>query len=101
MAEMNNRIVFETQTGRIIYQTGEATGDVIPHGDWGTIGYIDIPYGSIDHKKGFIKEINPDTLEPVLELYPAPELTEEQKRIQKLEEDFLLLQTDSQVGGIL
>ncbi|EON70313.1 hypothetical protein [Lysinibacillus sphaericus] len=101
MAEMNNRVVFERQKGRIIYQTGEAQGDVIPHGDWGTIGYIDIPYGSIDHTKCFLKEINPETLEPVIELYPVPELTEEQIRIQKLEEDILLLQTDSQVGGIL
>ncbi|MGE6515603.1 hypothetical protein [Lysinibacillus sphaericus] len=101
MAEMNNRIVFETQTGRIIYQTGEAQGDVIPHKDWGTIGYIDLPYGSIDHSKGYLKALNPETLEPIVELYPAPQPTEEQKHIKKLEEDILLLQTDSQVGGIL
>ncbi|WP_312130147.1 hypothetical protein [Lysinibacillus capsici] len=101
MAVIHNRVVYEKLTGRIIYQTGESVGNVVPYGDWGELSYMDIPYGSVDYSKAFIKEISLDTLAPIIELYPEPELTTEQLRIKQLEEDILLLQTDAQVGGIL
>lgn len=101
MAVMNNRVIYETETGRVIHQTGEAIGDVNPHNSWGKLDYLDVPYGSLDYTKCYIKEINLDTLEPVIELFPEPEMTEDQQRIKQLEEDILLLQTDAQVGGVL
>lgn len=101
MPIVNNRIIYETSIGKLIYQTGEASGDVPEHGEWGQLAYIEVPYGSIDYNKYFIKGINPETLEPILEAYPEPEPTEEQVKIKELEEDILLLQTDSLVGGIL
>lgn len=97
----NNRIIYDTSNGKLIYQTGEASGDVPEQGEWGQLAYIEVPYGSIDYKKYFIKGINPQTLEPILEAYPEPELTEEQVKIKELEENILLLQTDANEGGIL
>lgn len=101
MTTMDNRLVYDTSTGRIICQTGEAIGDVLPHSEWGTLAYIDVPYGSVDYTKKFIKAIDLETLSPVIEAYPVPEPSEEQLKIKELEEDNLLLKTDAQVGGIL
>ncbi|UNT55834.1 hypothetical protein [Lysinibacillus capsici] len=101
MKEVDNRVIYDVTTGNIIHQTGEASGNVVPHGVWGGLRYIDVPYGSLDYTKCYIKEINLDTLEPVIELFPEPEMTEDQQRIKQLEEDILLLQTDAQVGGVL
>lgn len=101
MATMDNRLVYDTSTGRIICQTGEAIGDVLPHDEWGALAYIDVPYGSVDYTKSFIKAVDLETLSPVFEAYPVPEPTEEQLKINQLEEDILLLKTDANEGGIL
>ncbi|MFJ7699987.1 hypothetical protein [Lysinibacillus fusiformis] len=101
MATRDNRVIYDTVTGAVIHQTGEASGDVSHHGTWNTLSFIDIPYGSMDYSKGYISSIDLDTLEPVVELFPVPELTEEQLKIKQLEEDILLLQTDANEGGIL
>lgn len=97
----NNRVIFIKGSGTIVFQTGEAVGDVVPHGEWGTLAYIDVPYGSVDYSKSFIKAVDLKTLQPVIENLPEPEPTEEQIRIKQLQEDILLLKTDSVVGGIL
>lgn len=101
MAEMNNRIIYDTTTGRVVHQTGEAIGDVLPHSEWGALAYIDVPYGSVDYTKNFIKAVDLETLSPVIESFPVPEPSKEQLKINQLEEDILLLQTDAIEGGIL
>lgn len=101
VAIQNNRIIYDTSNGKLIYQTGEASGDVPEHGEWGQLAFIEIPYGSIDYNKYFIKGINHETLEPILEAYPKSEPTEDQLRVKQLEEDILLLKTDSDTGGLL
>lgn len=101
MATRDNRIIYDTVTGAVIHQTGEASGDVSPHDEWNTLSFIDIPYGSMDYSKGYISAIDLNTLEPVIENFPEPEPSEEQLKIKQLEEDILLLQTDANEGGIL
>lgn len=101
MAIQNNRIIYDTATNKIIHQTGEAIGDIPVQEEWGQLAYIEVPCGSIDYNKYFIKGINHETLEPILEAYPEPEPTEEQVKIKELEENILLLQTDANEGGIL
>ncbi|MDM9847396.1 hypothetical protein QVB36_12070, partial [Clostridioides difficile] len=59
----------------------------------------DIPYGSIDYTKNRIIGINIETKEPILEEIPIF-VTEEEKRIQELENQ-LLLNENEKVGGLL
>ena len=96
--QLDNRVIYNTRTGTIIYQTGEATGDVVPHDTDLQLAYLDIPYGSVDYSKCYIQRIDEDG-NPVIMTYDISE-TEEQRRIRELE-DALLLQTDLENGGIL
>ncbi|EGT4638671.1 hypothetical protein F1257_19700 [Clostridioides difficile] len=93
-----NRIIYD-QTGKILLQTGEATGDVLEHDAIIELHCIDIEYGSIDYTKNRITGINIETKEPILEEIPIF-VTEEEKRIQELENQ-LLLNENEKVGGIL
>ncbi|HBH1733611.1 TPA: hypothetical protein KRM37_000386 [Clostridioides difficile] len=93
-----NRIICD-QTGKILLQTGEATGDVLPHNKITELHYIDIPYGSIDYIKNRIVGINMETKQPILEEIPVF-ITEEEKRIQELENQ-ILLNENEKVGGLL
>ncbi|HBG4931995.1 TPA: hypothetical protein KQF29_001189 [Clostridioides difficile] len=93
-----NRIIYD-QTGKILLQTGEATGDVLEHDTITELHCIDIEYGSIDYTKNRITGINIETKEPILEEIPIF-VTEEEKRIQELENQ-LLLNENEKVGGLL
>ncbi|HEF0366394.1 TPA: hypothetical protein R9T33_003723, partial [Clostridioides difficile] len=48
-----NRIICD-QTGKILLQTGEATGDILEHDTITELHCIDIEYGSIDYTKNRI-----------------------------------------------
>ncbi|MDN9571805.1 hypothetical protein KLL42_02790 [Clostridioides difficile] len=93
-----NRIIYD-QTGKILLQTGEATGDVLEHDEITELHCIDVEYGSIDYTKNRIIGINIETKQPILEEIPVY-LTEEEKRIQELENQ-ILLNENEKVGGIL
>ncbi|HFL2524691.1 TPA: hypothetical protein ACG3IY_001155 [Clostridioides difficile] len=93
-----NRIIYD-QTGKILLQTGEATGDVLEHDTITELHCIDIEYGSIDYTKNRITGINIETKEPILEEIPIF-VTEEEKRIQELENQILIAENEK-VGGIL
>ncbi|MDW0092707.1 hypothetical protein RHK27_20260 [Clostridioides difficile] len=93
-----NRIICD-QTGKILLQTGEATGDILEHDEITELHCIDIEYGSIDYAKNRIIGINVETKEPILEEIPVY-LTEEEKRIQELENQILIAENEK-VGGIL
>ncbi|HBG1246815.1 TPA: hypothetical protein KPG57_001636 [Clostridioides difficile] len=91
-----NRIIYD-DLGKIWMQTGEATGDILPHDKITKLSYIDIEYGSVDYSKQYIECINIETKEPVLKNIPLI-LTEEEKRIQELENQ-LLLSVNQEIGG--
>ncbi|EGT3729690.1 hypothetical protein K9770_19045 [Clostridioides difficile] len=93
-----NRIIYD-QTGKMLLQTGEATGDVLEYDTITELHCIDIPYGSIDYTKNRIIGINIETKEPILEEIPVF-ISEEEKRIQELENQ-ILLNENEKVGGIL
>ncbi|HBG5075040.1 TPA: hypothetical protein KQF75_003825 [Clostridioides difficile] len=93
-----NRIICD-QTGKILLQTGEATGDVLEHDEITELHCIDVPYGSIDYIKNRIVGINIETKEPILEEIPIF-VTEEEKRIQELENQILIAENEK-VGGLL
>jgi len=98
MLKRGNRIIYDTTTGKVIYQTGEAAGDILPHDVWNTLEYIDVPYGSIDYSKSYIDRIDEEG-NPVVISYDISE-TEEQRKIRELE-DALLIQAENEIGGIL
>lgn len=93
-----NRIICD-QTGKILLQTGEATGDILEHDEITELHFVDIPYGSVDYTKSRIVGINIETKEPILEEMPVY-LTEEEKRIQELENQLLIAENEK-VEGIL
>ena len=93
-----NRIIYD-QTGKILLQTGEATGDILEHDTITELHYIDVEYGSIDYTRNRIIGINIETKEPILEEIPVF-ISEEEKRIQELENQLLIAENEK-VGGIL
>ncbi|MER0321518.1 hypothetical protein ABRQ55_10410 [Clostridioides difficile] len=93
-----NRIIYD-QTGKILLQTGEATGDVLEHNEITELNWIDIDYGSVDYTKNRITGINIETKQPILEEIPVY-ITEEEKRIKELENQLLIAENEK-VGGIL
>ncbi|HBG7675696.1 TPA: hypothetical protein KRE78_003375 [Clostridioides difficile] len=93
-----NRIIYD-QTGKILLQTGEATGDVLEHNEITELNWIDIDYGSVDYTKNRITGINIETKQPILEEIPVY-ITDEEKRIQELENQLLIAENEK-VGGLL
>ncbi|MCC0636534.1 hypothetical protein [Clostridioides sp. ES-S-0001-02] len=93
-----NRIIYD-QTGKILLQTGEATGDVLEHNEITELNWIDIDYGSVDYTKNRITGINIETKQPILEEIPVY-ITDEEKRIQELENQILIAENEK-VGGLL
>ncbi|HBG3352689.1 TPA: hypothetical protein KQB22_003955, partial [Clostridioides difficile] len=61
--------------------------------------FVDVPYGSVDYTKSRIVGINIETKEAILEEIPVY-LTEEEKRIQELENQ-LLISENEKSGGLL
>ncbi|MCP3366442.1 hypothetical protein NAU88_13605 [Clostridioides difficile] len=96
--ERGNRIICD-QTGKILLQTGEATGDILEHDTITELHYIDVEYGSIDYTRNRIIGINIETKEPILEEIPTF-ISDEEKRIQELENQLLIAENEK-VGGIL
>lgn len=93
-----NRIIYD-QTGKILLQTGEATGDILEHDTITELHYIDVEYGSIDYTRNRIIGINIETKEPILEEIPTF-ISDEEKRIQELENQILIAENEK-VGGLL
>ncbi|OFA22851.1 hypothetical protein BW28_08940 [Clostridioides difficile] len=84
-----NRVIYD-QTGKIIFETGESCGDVLPHDKITELHYIDVEYGSIDYTRNKIVGINIETKEPVLEEIPAY-ISKAEKEKQELENQLLLM----------
>ncbi|MGS5517737.1 hypothetical protein AB8L61_17250 [Clostridioides difficile] len=91
--ERGNRIIYD-QDGKIIFQTGEATGDILEHDTITELHFLDVEYGSIDYSKQYIESINPITKEPVLKDIEVI-LTDEQKRLKALEEELSMLKEEN------
>ncbi|ENY8313365.1 TPA: hypothetical protein UNK14_001565 [Clostridioides difficile] len=94
-----NRIICN-QEGKILLQTGEATGDLLEHDEITELHCIDVPYGSIDYAKNRITGINIETKQPILEEIPVY-ISEAEKEKQELENQLLLLTNQEIGGGIL
>ncbi|KPI48688.1 hypothetical protein ACWTV9_08480 [Clostridioides difficile] len=91
--ERGNRVIYN-QDGKIIFQTGEATGDILEHDVITELHCLDVEYGSIDYTKQYIESINPVTKEPILKDIPVI-LTDEQKRLKALEEELSMLKEEN------
>lgn len=96
---LDNRVIYNKVTGAVIYQTGEATGDVVPHDLEVDLAFVDIPFGSIDYSKFYVQRID-EVGNPVIKEYPR-DLSPVEIENAKLKEDIILLQADAETGGIL
>lgn len=95
--EIGRRIVFD-QDGEIIMIYGEMEGDIIPRKAIEKLDYIDIPFKSIDDNC-YIEKIDTTNNVPIVKELKR-ELSEEQKRIQELENQLLIAENEK-VGGLL
>lgn len=96
--QIGNRVIYD-QNGKIVFQTGEIQGDVLPRKEITELNYIDLEYGEIDYSKYRIVGIDVETKEPILEEIII-EKTPEQQKIEELENQLLLL-ADELEGGVL
>jgi len=91
MNARENRVFFDTISGRILWQTGEITYSSVPfpHEDiLGRIEYIDLPIGSINYNDERLVRIDPKKRKPVTEVIkrePTPQELLEQK-LKEIEE---------------
>ncbi|MCZ8509739.1 hypothetical protein O9909_13460 [Clostridioides difficile] len=85
--------------GKVLFQGGEGKGDLIPYDKNMKVDWLEIKYNSIDYSRYRIVSINVETREPILEEIKV-ELTEEEKRIQELENQLLIAENEK-VGGLL
>ncbi|UUV13134.1 hypothetical protein [Clostridioides difficile] len=88
-----NRIIYN-QDGKILLQTGEATGDVLEHDAITELHYLDVEFGSIDYSKQYIESINPVTKELNIKNIEVV-LTDEQKRLEALEKELNMLKEEN------
>lgn len=86
MLKRGNRVIYDTTTGKVIHQTGEAAGDILPHDDCHGISYIEIPYGAIDYTKKYIAGVDLKTKRVIIKNYEI-ELTEQEKEMIRMKED--------------
>ncbi|MCC0682468.1 hypothetical protein IC218_19690 [Clostridioides sp. ES-S-0005-03] len=95
--EIGRRIIFD-QDGEIIAIFGEMEGDIIPRKTITKLDYIDIPYKAIDDDC-YIEKIDTNNNVPIIKKLKV-ELTEEQQRMQELENQLLIAENEK-VGGLL
>lgn len=96
--EVGKLIIYDNK-GKILFQSGEGKGDLIPYDKNMKVDWLEIKYNSIDYSKYRIVGINVETKEPILEEIKV-ELTDEEKRIQELENQILIAENEK-VGGLL
>lgn len=94
--EVGRRIFFDEE-GEIIFYEGQSKGNVPERKNIKKIEYIDLEYDYVDYDKYKIIGIDVGTKQPILEEIPIC-MSEEEKRIQELENQ-LLLAVDKELGG--
>lgn len=63
-------LFYDTTTGHIICRTGELyTTEPNARPPINGVAYVEIPFGSVDHTKGYISSIDPVTGEPIFKEY--------------------------------
>ncbi|MEG0380923.1 MAG: hypothetical protein RR603_04400 [Kurthia sp.] len=99
MNTRGQRVIFDELSGNIVATVGEMWGEttVPQHIKITKLAHIDLPYGHVP-EGGYVESIDPVTRKPVIRFTNS---SENQKRINRLEEDVLLLQTENESGGIL
>lgn len=88
--QRGNLVIYDL-TGKIWSQTGEAEGDILPHEYPVGIPYIEIPFGTMSTKILKYIDTTGEEHKPVFEDFVV-EKTEDQKRIEDLETQLLLME---------
>ncbi|MFJ7890049.1 hypothetical protein ACIQYL_18485 [Lysinibacillus xylanilyticus] len=102
MYTRGNRVYYETETGRIVFQTGEITNSTDPnkHHSIKGLSYVDFDIGTIDWRKQQIERIDPQTKQPVLKNIEYTKTPQEQ-RIDELTEENTLLKSSAVIDGLM
>lgn len=91
------RIFFDSANGNVLYVDGESDGGVEPRPKIISIDFVDLEYGELNLITHKIIGMDIETRKPILEEREKDPI---QQHVQELE-DQLLLQADSEFGGIL
>jgi len=100
MLKRGNRVIYDTTTGKVIHQTGEAAGDILPYDDWHGIAYIEIPYGAVDYSKKYIAGVDLKTKRAIIKNYEI-ELTEQEKEMIRMKEDTEIYKVQGVLMGFM
>ncbi|AVK83526.1 hypothetical protein C3943_08090 [Lysinibacillus sp. B2A1] len=100
MKKRGNRIIYETVSGKIIHQTGEALGETEFYDDWQGLSYIEIPHGAIDYFKRYVASVDVKTKKAIIKSYVVQK-TEQELFIEKMKEEMEMLKLQVELGGIL
>lgn len=87
MLQVGNRIYYN-QNGKVILQTGEMQGDVLPRTENEVISYIDLLYG--DKILEGVQEFHIENGQIVIDKKVIPQPTAEELKIQELENQLLV-----------
>ena len=91
--EIGRRIIFDSITGKVISNSGEMQGEVLPREDIGGLDYVDYPYGYEADKFMRAKSFHIDPLTKAVvfdELY-EPVLSP-QEQIEDLQNQLMIAQ---------
>lgn len=91
-----NRVYYKKSDGSVIFQTGEMSDASNERPDVDEIDFLDIPFGAIDYTNTLVIAVEDG--KPTLKTFNID--TPENQRIRELEDE-LLLQVDTENGGIL
>lgn len=81
MQQIGRRIIYDSQTGEILYDTGEDTNATEERPVWNGITYIDIPYGEYTDEFSRVIKYHVDVATKTVvfdELSPVPITAEQQ-----------------------
>ncbi|MGG2110192.1 hypothetical protein ABFY60_06690 [Lysinibacillus pakistanensis] len=95
--KIGTRIIYGAKSKNVVTVLHRMEGDIVERSNE-SLKYIDIPFDDFDPSMHFISGID-EQGSTIIAIVPNYE-TEEQQRIRELE-DTLLLQTDSEIGGLL
>lgn len=94
--ERGNLVIYDNE-GKIWSQTGEASGDILPHEYPVGIPHIEIPYGTMATHRLISIDVSIEPHKPVFEAIAAPK-TPDQLRIEELENQLLEATKQAVIG---
>lgn len=90
--------IYYNQDGKVLFQTGEMEGDVLPRVKNEVVSYVDLPYGDTSLQNVIAFHIEDGKI--VVDKRLEAQLSEEERRIRELEDQLIMSENNNIEGGI-